>query len=66
MSNDSQPTIPFEERSFSPAKTGEVLGVCRVQIHRLIASGKLKSFTVGRARRITGRAINEYRKGGEQ
>lgn len=62
MSDESP--IPFEERSFAPAKAAEILDVCRVQVHRLIASGKLKSFKVGRARRCTGKQINDYRKAG--
>lgn len=65
MSDKTESPISFEERSFAPAQVAEALGVCRVQVHRLIASGKLKSFKVGRARRCTGRQINDYRQAGE-
>lgn len=61
MSNDSESPIPFEERSFAPAKIAEILDCCESKVHELIASDELKSFKIGRARRSTGKQINDYR-----
>ena len=53
--------IPFEERSFSPKQTAEILGHRETKTAALIASGALESYLDGRSRRITGRSIQAYR-----
>lgn len=53
--------IPFEERSFSPKQTAEILGNGKTKTFGLIESGALESYLDGRSRRVTGRSIQEYR-----
>ena len=60
MPTDESP-IPFEQQSFAPAKVAEILDCCESKVHELIATGDLKSFKIGRARRCTGQQINDYR-----
>jgi len=46
--------------SYSPTEAGMELDVSRVTIHKLIREGELKSFKIGRLRRISRDAIDEY------
>lgn len=53
--------IPFASMSFDPPGAARVLDVSQSKIFQLLASGELASFKVGRARRITGAAIDALR-----
>lgn len=52
--------IPFEKRSFNVAQTAEILGVSESTVFELL-KGPLRSFKAGRARRVTGAAIDAFR-----
>ncbi|MGM4924376.1 helix-turn-helix domain-containing protein [Tardiphaga sp. 804_B3_N1_9] len=53
--------VPFDKQSFTPAQTADILGVCESTLFELLKTGALRSFKVGRARRITGAAIDSFR-----
>ncbi|MBR1200033.1 helix-turn-helix domain-containing protein [Bradyrhizobium sp. AUGA SZCCT0158] len=59
--SDPEVPIPFEQQSFAPKRIAEILDCAESTVFELIATGKLKTFKLGRARRATGKAINELR-----
>ncbi|OYU90122.1 MAG: excisionase [Bradyrhizobiaceae bacterium PARB1] len=58
---DSLYSIPFASRSFTVAQTAQILSVSESTIFELLKLGRLRSFKAGRARRITGAAIDSFR-----
>ncbi|HSW95188.1 MAG TPA: helix-turn-helix domain-containing protein [Patescibacteria group bacterium] len=50
---------PIERRALRVEEAAEALGISRAKAFQLCASGELRSFTVGRSRRITPDAIKE-------
>jgi excisionase family DNA binding protein len=59
--SESLYAIPFAKRSFSVAQTADILGVSVSTLFELLKINSLRSFKVGRARRITGAAIDSFR-----
>jgi excisionase family DNA binding protein len=45
---------------YTPEATAEVLSVGRSRVYELIATGELRSVTIGRSRRIPAAAIDAY------
>lgn len=60
--SDSLYPIAFDKRSFTPAQTAQILGICESTLFELLKTGRLRSFKVGRARRVTGEAIDAFRR----
>jgi excisionase family DNA binding protein len=56
--------IPFEKRSFNVAQAAHILGVCQSTLFEALRLNQIRSFKVGRARRITGAAIDAFRSEG--
>lgn len=52
--------MTFEVLAMSPAQVADCLGVSEVTVHRLIKSGELESFTIGRSRRVPAVAVREF------
>ncbi len=50
----------MDSGAMSPAEVAQALGVSLPTVHRILASGELRSFKVLRARRITRAAVDEY------
>ncbi|MGM4916080.1 helix-turn-helix domain-containing protein [Tardiphaga sp. 813_E8_N1_3] len=59
--SESVYTIPFAKRSFSVAQTAAILSVSESTVFELLKSQRLRSFKVGRARRVSGAAIDSFR-----
>lgn len=53
--------VSFAKRSFTAAETAAILGVSESTVFELLKLGRLRSFKVGRARRISGAAIDSFR-----
>jgi len=49
----------MQEKYHSPAQVAELLGVTRETIYNVIKSGDLKSYKIGRLRRISSTQIQE-------
>lgn len=54
------PTIRPEQQVFTPLEVAEYLRISRDLVYELCASGALKSFNIGRARRIGRAALLEF------
>lgn len=63
QSHDTEPPypIPFAKKSFDVAETAAILSVSESTLFALLKTGRLRSFKIGRARRITGEAIDSFR-----
>jgi len=46
--------------AYTPAEAAELLRIARATLYRYIADGRIQSFTLGRARRISARAIDAF------
>lgn len=53
-------TIRPEQTIYTPAEAAEVLRISRDHVYELCASGKLRSFRIGRARRIDSQSIADF------
>ncbi|HZK82104.1 MAG TPA: helix-turn-helix domain-containing protein [Humisphaera sp.] len=54
--------VAFEDQSFNTIEAAAILHIAESTLYVLLAAKKIKSTKVGRARRITGAMINEFRK----
>lgn len=57
---DQTPQVPAQMRLYTVADAMQLLSLSRSVIYELMASGRLRSVTQGRSRRIPGSAITEY------
>jgi excisionase family DNA binding protein len=46
--------------AYSPAEVGDVLGLSRAMVFKLLAAGELPSCKIGRSRRILHTAVVDY------
>lgn len=53
--------VPFELRGFSLQAACALIPCSESKLFELIAEGKIATFKIGRARKITGQAILEFR-----
>jgi len=50
----------MEKLAYRPNEACEVTGLKRSHFYELLAAGEIESFTVGRARLITARALSDF------
>ena len=53
-------THDTERAALTPSETARRLGLCRATIYRHIASGKLRTFKIGRSRRVSTDALRDF------
>ena len=50
----------MDVQAMKPEQAAQLLGVSRTTIYELLRSGELRSLRIGRSRRVTPRAIEEF------
>lgn len=46
--------------AYPPAEAAELLGLSRARLYQLIADGSIRSFKIGRSRRISAEALGAF------
>jgi excisionase family DNA binding protein len=56
-------SVPWVKQCFAPKEAAAILSLSESTVAELIRDGRLSSFKAGRARRITGQALDDYAAG---